>query len=150
MILSPKSIFNLNIVEPCEKAGRYKGVSYGLGHGGYDIRVAEEFVLVPGQFRLASSLERFALPNDVLGIVHDKSTWARRGLSVFNTVLEPGWSGYLTMELVNYGPEDIPIFKGVGIAQVVFHYLDAPTCSPYAGKYQDQKAGPQPAIFEEV
>ena len=119
-----------------------------MSHAGYDIRVAEAHRIFPGEFTLASSAERFALPDSVLGIVHDKSTWARKGLSVFNTVLEPGWCGYLTLELANHGKEPINLYTGMGIAQVVFHFLDQRTDNPYSGKYQDQKAGPQEAIFE--
>lgn len=148
MILSPQTIRFFGLVKPCVPATKYLGVTYGLGHAGYDIRLAEEHTLVPHGFTLASSLEEFCMPKDVLGIVHDKSTWARRGLSVFNTVIEPGWRGYLTMELANIGGEYIELYKGVGIAQVVFHKLDRPTNNPYDGKYQNQKAGPQEAIFE--
>jgi dCTP deaminase len=99
--------------------------------------------LTKGSFCLAASRERFIMPGDVLGVVHDKSTLARRGLSVFNTVIEPGWKGYLTLELIHHGPLRLTLMNGQPIAQVVFHLLDQPTDAPYAGKYQDQAAGAQ-------
>ena len=88
------------------------------------------------------------MPSDLLGLVHDKSTWARRGLSVFNTVIEPGWRGFLTLELVNHGQNSLRLVAGQGIAQVVFHVLDEPTEQPYPAeaKYQDQPYGPVGAL----
>lgn len=66
------------------------------------------------------------MPENLVGIVHDKSTLARKGLSVFNTVIEPGWKGFLTLELVYHGSEDFHIPAGSGIAQVLFHELAIP------------------------
>jgi dCTP deaminase len=88
------------------------------------------------------------MPPDVIGFVHDKSSWARKGLAVQNTVIEPGWRGYLTLELTNHGRDALEITEGDPIAQIVFHYLDALTEQPYVGKYQDQGYGPQRAIEE--
>lgn len=136
------------------------GTSYGLGEAGYDIRIAEtvefrKFLwFIPlhrvnhgkwklGSFCLASAMEKFDTPTDLIGIVHDKSTWARRGLSVFNTVIESGWRGYLTLELVHHGRKHIVIPSGAGIAQVVYHQTQQQT--QYNSKYQDQEAGPQEA-----
>lgn len=145
MILSAQTIRRLKPVTPfCERA-TIGTMSYGLSAAGYDIRVAESFWLTNKVFRLASSLEQFNMPNDVLGIVHDKSSWARRGVAVQNTVIEPGWRGYLTLELTNHGEQMIWIEQGQPIAQIVFHRLDEPTEIPYSGKYQDQEAGPQSA-----
>lgn len=128
---------------------RFKGTSAGLSPSGYDLRLvladdADHHWLSPGEFLLAATLERFSMPLDLLGIVHDKSTWARRGLSCFNTVIEPGWEGYLTLELVNHGQNGIHLQAGQGIAQVVFHMLDSPTEQPYPedGKYANQGYGP--------
>ncbi len=80
------------------------------------------------------------MPPYLVGIVHDKSTWARRGLSVFNTVIEPGWRGFLTLELVYHGGDRLHIPAGAGIAQVIFHDLASPAA--YDGKYQDQADQP--------
>lgn len=145
------------------------GTSYGLSEAGYDIRIKQEvrFSLGPngiryisvkdprgtiersgkyseGRFALASAMEEFQMPNNLLGIVHDKSTWARKGLSVFNTVIEPGWNGFLTLELVFHGQEDLIIPAGSGIAQVIFHETAVRT--RYTGKYQNQEDKPVSAI----
>ena len=92
------------------------------------------------RFTLASAIEEFDMPDDLLGIVHDKSSWARRGLSVFNTVIEPGWKGFLTLELVFHGNEPVVIQHGSGIAQVIFHQLE--NSAVYKGKYNNQPNEP--------
>jgi dCTP deaminase len=122
-----------------------RGRSFGLSAASYDVRIAESLTIAPGEFRLASTMERFCIPNDVLMVVHDKSSWARRGLAVFNTILDPGWYGYATLELINHEKSALVILAGDPIAQVVCHLLTEPTTQPYSGKYQDQGAGPQPA-----
>ena len=132
------------------------GVSYGLGEAGYDIRIKQDitfyrlFGLIPmvkivdgkqvsrhlGKFALASAIEKFNMSPSCVAIVHDKSTWARRALSVFNTVIEPGWKGYLTLELVYHGRKKLHIPAGSGIAQVLFHLVQEP--ANYNGKYNNQ------------
>lgn len=146
------------------------GTSFGLGEAGYDIRIQQrvEFKVneakrisvvhdhsfadrnnpygekeTAGRFVLASAIEEFQMPDNLVGIVHDKSTWARRGLSVFNTVIEPGFIGGLTLELVYHGEEDLIIPAGSGIAQVVFHQTSCK--AHYSGKYQFQSTNPEPA-----
>lgn len=125
------------------------GKSYGLSVAGYDIRIDKGLSIVPRCFELASSLEHFDMPKNVLGLVKDKSSWARQGLSVFNTVIEPGWRGYLTLELFNAGRMSLDIPDGCPIAQVLFYYTDEET-QGYDGKYQDQRKGPVEAIYEKV
>lgn len=138
------------------------GTSYGLGEAGYDIRIKQDirffshhgnrhvstevpgqYEISPGRFVLASAIEEFNMPDDLVGIVHDKSTWARRGLSVFNTVIEPGWKGFLTLELVYHGEGELIISAGSGIAQVVFTETQCRVA--YNGKYQNQEDKPVPA-----
>ena len=136
------------------------GVSYGLGEAGYDIRIKQEIKFRPltlgpqievdgeiefGRFCIASAMEEFQMPADLVGIVHDKSTWARQGLSVFNTVIEPGFKGGLTLELVFHGNKELTIPAGAGIAQVIFNSLAHDAC--YEGKYQNQSTEPTPSIF---
>lgn len=136
------------------------GVSYGLGEAGYDIRIKQDitfyrlFGLIPmvkvvdgkqvsrhfGKFTLASAIEKFNMSPSCVAIVHDKSTWARRALSVFNTVIEPGWKGYLTLELVYHGRKKLHIPAGSGIAQVLFHLVQEP--ANYNGKYMNQENKP--------
>lgn len=163
MILSRQSIVRNKLLDPTHERTEIvrddRRYSYGLSAAGYDLRLDEVLGVTPGQhmdhgrywrirpgqFVLASATERFTMPTGVLGIVHDKSSWARQGLAVQNTVIEPGWRGWLTLELTNHGKETLTLYEGTGICQVVFHYLDAPTDQPYAGKYQDQPRGPQVA-----
>lgn len=122
------------------------GMTFGLGPAGYDVRIAETVSVKPGQFELASTVESFDMPNDVIAQVCDKSSWARRGLAVQNTIIEPGWRGFLTLELTNHNAcEPITIMAGSPIAQIIFMKLDEPTSLPYNGKYQDQGRGPQEA-----
>lgn len=138
------------------------GVSWGLAEAGYDLRIRQEIIFKPGmtmgptievngqlehgRFTLASAIEEFDMPADLVGVVHDKSTWARQGLSVFNTVIEPGFVGGLTLELVFHGNKELIIPAGAGIAQVIFSTLahDA----RYEGKYNGQSTDPVPAIFD--
>jgi len=136
------------LVEPfCERA-TFMGMSYGLSSAGYDVRVAENLSLYPQAFMLASTFEHFNIPDWLVGRVCDKSSWARQGLTVQNTVLEPGWSGYLTLELTNHSQNVIELKTGQPIAQILFEMLDKPTSLPYQGKYQNQESGPQVARFE--
>jgi len=137
----------LPLLDPFHERTNDNGMTFGLSAAGYDVRIRETIEIRPGRFTLASTFERFAMPNDLVARVCDKSTWARRGIAVQNTVIEPGWCGYLTLEITNHGREPIFINNGSPIAQILFELLDEPTCQPYAGKYQNQKAGPQPAIL---
>jgi dCTP deaminase len=166
MILSAQTIRRyaklFKMVEPFHERTVDQGTSYGLSAAGYDVRVdlqdTEEMLaqkqrpciyLARHDYRLASTMERFNMPNNVMGIVHDKSSWARKGVTVQNTVIEPGWCGYLTLELTNHGNSSQVIYPDMGIAQVVFHFLDDPTEQPYDGKYQNQERGPQEARYEQ-
>ena len=140
---------------------RSHGVSWGLAEAGYDIRIKQSITFIPGmsmapaikvdeqlvhgRFTLASAIEEFDMPPDLVGVVHDKSTWARQGLSVFNTVIEPGFKGGLTLELVFHGNKELVIPAGSGIAQVIFTTLAHDAC--YEGKYNGQSTDPTPAIF---
>ncbi len=161
------------LIEPfVEWPKQVMGMSYGLSQCGYDIRLgkinrpgatfsgdkpggnktpkenaAQSWLVKPGDFLLLASLERFEIPHDLAATVLDKSTLARKGLALQNTILEPGWKGYITLELSNHGPESVRIFVGQPIAQVVFHILDQPVRTPYHGKYQNQGADPTPAIL---
>lgn len=141
--------------------------SHGLTEAGYDLRLKQQILftthfngharvrvvkvtdehgnveMTNGRFTLASAIEEFDMPPCLVGVVHDKSTWARRGLSVFNTVIEPGFIGGLTLELVYHGQDDLLIPAGTGIAQVLFHTLTIE--KSYSGKYQFQSTDPEPA-----
>jgi dCTP deaminase len=134
------------------------GMSYGLSCAGYDIRIGkidqeknrvQSREVKSGEFVLLSSLERVKIPVDLICFVHDKSTLARQGLALQNTVLEPGWEGHITLELSNHGPKSVRILVGQPIAQLIFHVLDVPTGRPYDGKYQNQADEPIHAIMED-
>lgn len=114
------------------------GVSYGLGPASYDVRIAHDLRLYRGQASLAHTVEDFAMPDNVVGYVIDKSTYARRFVTAFNTLLDPGWQGNLTLELVNLGSEVVNIKAGDPIVQIAFHWLDEATVVPYRGKYFNQ------------
>ena len=148
MIINGKALLlKAPIIGMYEEKLKFNGVSYGLSEAGYDIRIKQDVVLHPfRRFKLASTMELFSMPYDLVGVVHDKSTWARRKLSVFNTVIEPGWDGYLTLELVYHGWKPLKIKAGSGIAQVLFHKLE--NHAAYAGKYQSQADRPVEAIYE--
>lgn len=136
------------MVEPfCERTV-LDGMSYGLSAAGYDVRVRERVALAPGGFMLASTLERFDIPPDILAKVSDKSSLARRGIAVQNTIIEPGWRGYLTLEITNHGNKTVILAPGSPIAQIIFHMLSEPTESPYSGKYQDQPDRPVESLSE--
>ncbi len=170
MIINGPALLEMSpIKDMVSEKHRKHGVSYGLGEAGYDIRIKQDVLFTPfkrdthdhwiiahqigkgtkikdGSFCLASAIEEFQMPPSLTGIVHDKSTWARHGLSVFNTVIEPGWHGYLTLELVYHGREELVIPAGAGIAQVIFHQIACPV--HYDGKYQNQKDEPVSPIMD--
>jgi len=148
MILSGQSIRRRGIFTPFHERTREHGMTFGLGPAGYDVRINETFSLAPGASRLASTIEHFAMPNDVLGRVADKSTWARKFLAVQNTIIEPGWRGFLTLELSNHGASHLNFVHGMPIAQIILEALDEPAEAPYSGKYQDQRSGAVEAILE--
>ena len=133
------------MISPFVERGVVRGMSFGLSAASYDVRIAESVTIDPDEFVLASTMERFCIPDDVLMVAHDKSSWARRGLAVQNTIFDPGWRGYATLELTNHARSPLSILVGDPIAQVACHLLTEPTEQPYSGKYQDQEAGPQHA-----
>jgi dCTP deaminase len=163
-ILSAQTIrhrcVNGNMISPFHERTVCGGKTFGLSSAGYDVRVALKIGMMHrfhdskwcetagNRFLLAATMERFAMPKDVMGVVHDKSSWARRGLTVQNTVIEPGWRGYLTLELIYHGEDELIICYEDPIAQIVFHRLDETTDQPYSGKYQNQEYGPQEAREE--
>ncbi len=179
MILSGQTIRRLcstwpPMIQPFEERTEVevdgKKFTYGLGPAGLDVRVEFDAIGAVGSlnilrdgFALASTIERFEMPNDVVGMVCDKSSWARCGLTVFNTIIEPGWRGFLTLELKNLGNGMITLRRGMPIAQIIFMKTDEVVSAPYGSntrhglsdrypgqgrssdKYQDQGRGPRGA-----
>jgi dCTP deaminase len=159
------------MIEPFEPAQVREGViSYGVSSFGYDIRVADEYkvftdvfsvvvdpknfdarsfvdvkgdhcIIPPRSFALARTLEYFRIPSDVLVVCVGKSTYARCGIIVNVTPLEPEWRGYLTLEISNTTPLPAKVYSNEGLAQLLFFQGDETPEVTYAmkkGKYQDQ------------
>lgn len=97
-------------------------------------------IIEPGSFVLAHTFEILHIPVSVCGVVRDKSTLARLGLAVQNTVLEPGWHGSVTLEISNHNKAAIKIESGMPIAQIQFEVIQGGVARPYQGRYQYQKA----------
>ena len=142
--------FESNMIEPFEASQvRDGGISYGLSSYGYDIRVADEFkiftninntvidpknfdersfvdsktevcIIPPNSFALARTVEYFRIPRDVLTVCVGKSTYARCGIIVNVTPLEPGWEGNVTLEFSNTTPLPAKIYANEGAAQFIF------------------------------
>ena len=153
-----------------ERKGRI--VSYGLSSAGYDIRLGDIFsspttasigdphnvdahyearseswqpvLLTSGHHLLGVSMERFKIPANIIGICVGKSTYARLGIIVNVTPLEPGWEGYLTIEIHNASARPVRVYPGEGIAQIMFHRISEPdvTYRDRGGKYQNQPNKP--------
>lgn len=153
MIINKTDLLDACPLSPMERekktfiAGNGMRTSYGLTECGYDIRLAQDIWLFPGRrFVLASSFERFHLPNWLMGRVLNKSTIARLGVDASRTTnIEPGWVGYLTIELEYARWKPLFLQRGTGILQVIFEEIKTPT--NYVGKYQNQPQGPVKAII---
>lgn len=105
-----------------------------------------DYVELPAHgFALAHSLERFTIPRDLMVVCFGKSTYARCGLIVNVTPLEPEWQGFLTLEISNTTPQPARVYVGEGISQLIFHTARR-TCSvsygDRRGKYNNQPAEP--------
>jgi dCTP deaminase len=115
----------------------------------------EPFILHPGEFVLGSTLERVGLPDDTVARLEGKSSLGRLGLLIHSTAgyVDPGWDGYLTLELSNVANLPITIYPGMKIGQISFFRLSTPAAVPYGSeatrsKYQGQR-GPTPSRFFE-
>lgn len=148
-VLSAQTIRKLGIIKPFHERTIYNGMSYGLSHCGYDIRLKQKWNFHPYEYAVLSSVEHFDMPDHIMGRVCDKSSWARQGITVQNTIIEPGWRGYLTLEICNNKDSHIFIEAGMPIAQIVFEFLDHAVAG-YNGKYQDQPDHPVAWISEKA
>ena len=145
MIINGKALYVREPLSPMyhnKEIHPESNTSFGLTECGYDIRLAQTVWLFPfRRFVLGSSIEKFNMPNDLMGRVLNKSTWARKGIDAsMTTNIEPGWKGYLTIELSYRGILPIRIPKGAGICQIIFEEIYHP--SQYSGKYQHQPNEP--------
>lgn len=158
-------------------------VSYGLSSFGYDLRVGHRFkifhdvgsvtvdpkhfnegsfvektvenvvTIPPNSFMLGYAMERIKMPPDLMGLCVGKSTYARCGLIVNMTPVEPTWEGYLTLEVSNTTPLPAKIYAGEGLAQIIFFQGTIPhtTYDNKHGKYQNQAQSPTlPKVIQGV
>lgn len=128
---SRPSILGQPVFDPSSESLN-EGIDYARVESSY-------FDIQPGEFILAHTQETFNFPPNITGLVKDKSTYARLGIALQNTVLEAGWSGQITIEISNHGSRTIRLHAGMGIAQILFVYNPKPADKPYNGKYQNQK-----------
>src|SRR3569623_3449615 len=161
-----------------KQAGGRSIVSYGTSSYGYDVRCASEFklftdinttivdpkafdpnsfvevrgdscIIPPNTFALARTVEYFRIPRSVLTICLGKSTYARCGIIVTVTPLEPEWEGYVTLEFSNATPLPAKIYANEGAAQFLFLQGNAPCETSYAdraGKYMGQRGVTLPKL----
>ena len=168
-----------NMISPFEdKQVRDGKISYGLSSFGYDARVSDEFkiftnvnseivdpkdfkptnfvtknvpvcVVPPNSFALARTVECFKIPKDILVICLGKSTYARCGIIVNVTPLEPGWEGHVTLEFSNTTPLPAKIYANEGAAQFIFLKGNETPEVTYAdrnGKYMGQTGVTLPKV----
>jgi dCTP deaminase len=115
----------------------------------------EAFILHPGEFVLGSTSERVRLPDDLVARLEGKSSLGRLGLLIHSTAgyVDPGWDGYLTLELSNVANLPITIYPGMKIGQISFFRLTTAAQSPYGAgrgsKYQGQRGPTASRFFEE-
>lgn len=105
------------------------------------VKQGEAILIPPNSFALTASLEYLRIPRDILVVCANKSTYARCGIIVPITVLEPEWEGNITLEISNNTPMPAKIYAGEGIAQLLFFKADQNCTTSYAnrsGKYQYQ------------
>jgi dCTP deaminase len=103
----------------------------------------EAFIMQPGDFALASTMESLELPNDLLGRLEGRSSIARLGITVHSTaaVFEPGWIGTATMELSNLGRMPVALYPGMRICAFSFETVSSPVLTPYRTKKNNKYAG---------
>ena len=167
-------------IEPfADGTSRPGKISYGVSSYGYDVRVGRKFkiftnahctvvdpkhfdpasfvdvegdycLIPPNSFALAETVEHLEIPRDVIAICVGKSTYARCGIIVNVTPLEPEWRGRVTIEISNTTPLPAKVYSGEGIAQILFLRTDASCNVSYAdkkGKYQDQSGLTLPFVL---
>jgi len=98
------------------------------------------FELPPFSFGLGTSLELISMPENIIGLCDGKSTYARCGVIINVTPIEPGWSGHLTMHIANPTPYQVRIYANEGIVQVMLMQLSSNVKQAYSGHYQNQGA----------
>lgn len=120
-----------------------------------EIAPDEAFMLHPGEFVLGSTLERLAVPDDLVARIEGKSSLGRLGLLIHSTAgfIDAGFDGHITLELANVASLPITLYPGMKIGQVSFMQMTTPADNPYGSgakgsKYQGQR-GPTPSRYFE-
>ncbi len=165
-----KMAIEFKMIEPFQEELISKNVmSYGVSSYGYDLRlddkilrmkkvtkidpknvnrndyieeISKEILINSGEVVVGKSIEYFKIPRDVIGLCFGKSSYARLGILINITPLEPEWEGYITISIYNANKADVIIYSGEGIAQVIFVSAEEECRISYKdrkGKYQAQK-----------
>ncbi len=114
----------------------------------YKTITADKYLLLPGQFILATTKEYFKIPNDLTAFVEGRSSWGRLGLFIQNAGwVDPGFEGEITLELFNANKCAIELNVGVRIGQLVFAQMRKEAIEPYCGKYQKQRNATGSKVF---
>lgn len=109
---------------------------------------AERYLLLPGQFVLATTMEYISLPDDLTAFVEGRSSLGRMGLFIQNAGwVDPGFRGEITLELFNANRCAIELRAGRRVGQLVFARMDAAAARPYAGKYQGQRGATGSRVY---
>lgn len=181
MGLLPDWMIRQNVkIEPFAEEACEGVISYGVSSYGYDVRVGRKFkvftnvygtlidpkkfdpsafvdieadacIIPPNSFALAETVEYFEIPRNVLATCLGKSTYARCGIIVNVTPLEPEWKGKITIEISNTTPLPAKIYANEGIAQILFFQAESVCERSYAdkkGKYQDQAGLTLPFVVD--
>lgn len=108
-----------------------------------EVEGEDAFIMQPGDFALASTVETLELPDDLLGRLEGRSSIARLGITVHSTaaVFEPGWIGTATMELSNLGRMPVALYPGMRICSFSFQTVSSPVMTPYWAKRNNKYAG---------
>ena len=111
----------------------------------------DTYLLLPGQFVLAATMEYISLPNDLTAFVEGRSSLGRMGLFIQNAGwVDPGFKGEITLELYNANRCAIELKAGRRVGQLVFAEMDDHALNPYDGKYQGQKGATGSRVFKDV
>lgn len=114
----------------------------------YKTITADRYVLMPGQFVLATTMEYFKLPENLTAFVEGRSSLGRMGLFIQNAGwVDPGFEGEITLELFNANKCAIELKAGRRVGQLVFAEMDKPALHPYRGKYQGQKGATGSKVY---
>ncbi|PWM68109.1 MAG: dCTP deaminase [Clostridiales bacterium] len=108
----------------------------------------DTYILLPGQFVLATTMEYFELPDDLTAFVEGRSSLGRMGLFIQNAGwVDPGFKGEITLELFNANRCAIELKSGRRVGQLVFAKMDFPALNPYSGKYQGQRGATGSRVY---